>query len=139
MGTIGFAKNNIDGIVGNFIFSSWFIENSSPVYDWSTDNSIVFVKSIEFSESESNIEVCLTTINGETLCFHKTINELALDQIIKITLRTKQNPEPKNNDESKEGTSLWNNFWLFVIFEVIFIISVYTYMTFQKRRALNVY
>ena len=138
MGTIGFANNNIDGIAGNFHFSNWFIENSTPVYDWSTDNSIVFVKRIEFLESEANIEVCLTTINGETLCFHKTINELALDQIKQITLRTKQNTEPKNNDESKEDTSLWNYFWLFVIFEVIFIISVYTYMTFQKRRALNI-
>ena len=122
---------------------------SKIIYDKNLSNSYIFVKSITFEETDSNIRVCLSTKHDKLECFETSTYDLELEEIQKITLQRKNadfvipgaqpKPQPKNNDESKKDTSLWNYFWLFVIFEVIFIISVYTYMTFQKRRALNVY
>ena len=112
---------------------------SKIIYDKNLSNSYIFVKSITFEETDSNIRVCLSTKHDKLECFETSTYDLELEEIQKITLQRKNaEPQPKNNDETKEDTSLWNNFWLFVIFEVIFIISVYTYMTFQKRRALNI-
>ena len=117
---------------------------SKIIYDKNLSNSYIFVKSITFEETDSNIIVCLSTKHDKLECFDTSTYDLELEEIQKITLQRKNadfvipGAQPKNNDESKEDTSLWNYFWLFVIFEVIFIISVYTYMTFQKRRALNI-
>ena len=125
------------------MFSEMNIEEpftTKIIYEKNTSNSYIFVKSITFEETDSNIRVCLSTKHDKLKCFDTSTYDLELEEIQKITLQRKNaEPQPKNNDETKEDTSLWNNFWLFVIFEVIFIISVYTYMTFQKRRALNVY
>ena len=125
------------------MFSEMNIEEpftTKIIYEKNTSNSYIFVKSITFEETDSNIRVCLLTKDGILECFDTSTFDLELAEIQKIILQRKNaEPQPKNNDETKEDTSLWNNFWLFVIFEVIFIISVYTYMTFQKRRALNVY
>lgn len=135
-----------DNSGGNAImFSEWNIEEpltSKIIYDKNIYNSYVFVKSITFEETDSNIIVCLSTKHDELECFDTSTYDLELEEIQKITLQRKNadfvipGEQPKNNDESKEDTSLWNNFWLFVIFEVIFIISVYTYMTFQKRKGI---
>ena len=112
---------------------------SKIIYDKNLSNSYIFVKSITFEETDSNIRVCLSTKHDKLECFETSTYDLELEEIQKITLQRKNaEPQPKSNDETKEGTSLWNHVWLFVIFEVIFIISVYTYMTFQKRRALNI-
>ena len=137
MGQISYSNDNLE-INGMFFFSNLNIANKiSTIYDSNIDNSIVFVKSIRIEDSETNIQVCLTTINGETLCFDKTENELTLDQITRITLQTKPNPEPNNDDKSKDETSLWmfltNNLWLLIIIGIVIIISVYVYMTFQER------
>ena len=113
---------------------------SKIIYDKNLSNSYIFVKSITFEETDSNIRVCLSTKHDKLECFETSTYDLELEEIQKITLQRKNaEPQPQNKDETKENTSLWNNVWLFVIFEVIFIISVYMYMTFQKRRALIVY
>ena len=54
-----------------------------------------------------------------------------------LPLNTGPEPEPNNDDKSKDETSLWmfltNNLWLLIIIGIVIIISVYTYMTFQER------
>ena len=147
MGHIIFS-NTDNSVASSINFSEWNIEEpltSKIIYDKNISNSYVFVKSITFEETDSNIIVCLLTKHNKLECFETSTYDLELKEIQKITLQRKNadfvipGAQPKNNDETKEDTSLWNHVWFFIIFELIFIISVYTYMTFQKRRALNVY
>jgi hypothetical protein len=139
----------------------------------SISNFDVFVKQIVMTSNDSHIVVCLTTINDEFLFYEATENNLNLDQIKLITLKTKEhdfvssdisthfdnsyefslypqsynfndsysygtieplnpnlnsNSKLKNDDESKDNTSLWmfliNNLWVVVFFTLIIMIGV---------------
>ena len=57
------------------------------IYDIKRDQFPLFIKNIIFSNEDFGKEVCLQTKNKEFFCYKKTITNLNLDQIIKITLK----------------------------------------------------
>ena len=180
MGYIKYSKNNswnIDAIIPIPKLDS-SKKHNIIIYDMSISNFDVFVKQIVMTSNDSHIVVCLTTINDEFLFYEATENNLNLDQIKLITLKTKEHdfvipdisayfdnsydfsmdpqsynfndsysygtiepPNPnlnsnsklKNDDESKDNTSLWmfliNNLWVVVFFTFIIMIGVSVYIT----------
>ena len=92
MGSIFYSNSNEDQtITGTLPFKQSDADRNVTLYHYYlfNPNKIVFVRRIEIDDSDSNIRVCLTTIENESICFYKTENNLALNQIKEITVQTK--------------------------------------------------
>ena len=69
-------------------------KHNIKIYDMYEENFDVFVKQIILSNDDSHIAVCLTTVNLEVVCYKKSENNISLDQIQRITLKTRENGIP---------------------------------------------
>ena len=66
------------------MFSEMNIEEpftTKIIYEKNTSNSYIFVKSITFEETDSNIRVCLLTKDGILECFDTSTFDLELEEI----------------------------------------------------------
>ena len=108
MGSIFYSNSNEDQtITGTLPFKQSDADRNVTLYHYYlfNPNKIVFVRSIKIDDSDSNIRVCLTTIENESICFYKTENNLALNQIKEITVQTKF---PDNSEILKASDSTSN-------------------------------
>ena len=115
-------------------------------YDVKRDGYDMYINRIVLESTDQNIYVSLITIDNKVINYEETQDDLNLNQIIQIQIKTKQkgviydtlidNEEPEG--ESKDVDNLWiffiNNILIFLLFAIVVMISVYAYKTIKTKR-----
>ena len=119
-------------------------------YDVKRDGYDMYINRIVLESTDQNIYVSLITIDNKVINYEETQDDLNLNQIIQIQIKTKQNgviydtlidnedSTVKPESESKDVDNLWmffiNNILIFLLFAIVVMISVYVYKTIKTKR-----